>query len=69
MALEAGDDKIDWTNDNAVYDHVEKQYWNLVENQVGDCTRVEYAADLNANQFGSGFGNYNHPWNFKNFQK
>lgn len=64
-----GDQAIDWTNDSEVYEHIEKQYWNLVENQVGDLTRVEYAADLNASIYGSGFGNYNHPWNFKNFQK
>jgi len=54
----------------------------MVENQVGEPLKVEYAADLNANKFGSGFGtqgqkvvhesqsNYcNHQWNLCNFQR
>ncbi len=52
----------------------------MVENQIGTSLKVEYAADLNANKFGSGFGtkhqkildirqkNYiNNNWNFCNF--
>ena len=53
----------------------------MVENQVGNNVKVEYAADLNASIYGNGFGmktmtnlteeqkNYvDHPWNFANFQ-
>ena len=44
---------------------------------MGEDVRVEYAADLNANRFGSGFPTNknidnkftNHPWNLNNFQK
>jgi hypothetical protein len=28
----------------------------MVENQLGEEVRVEYAADLNARRFGNGFG-------------
>lgn len=74
------DEAVDWTDDSDIYKHVETQYWNYVENQVGSEYRVEYAADLNADLFGNGFGmpnqklvdknqqKYaNHPWNFANF--
>ena len=53
----------------------------MVENQVGDLLKVEYAADLNAAYYGNGFGMkemtnlteeqkkyVDHPWNFANFQ-
>lgn len=53
----------------------------MVENQMGKETKIEYAADLNAKRYGSGFGMpnqtnlsdltkekyVNHPWNFANF--
>lgn len=35
---------------------IERDYWNYVENQVDPIVRVEYAADLNVKNFGSGFG-------------
>lgn len=35
---------------------LEKEYWNYVDNQVGDPIKVEYAADLSTTHFGSGFG-------------
>lgn len=35
---------------------IEKDYWNYVDNQVGDPVKVEYAADLAVTHFGSGFG-------------
>lgn len=38
------------------YWKLEKDYWNYVDNQVGDKIRVQYAADLAVTQFGSGFG-------------
>jgi hypothetical protein len=35
---------------------IEREYWNYVENQVEPRVRVQYAADLNVKQYGSGFG-------------
>ena len=46
---ECEDDHIDWEDDQDIYSHVERNYWNLVENQMGKEMRVEYAADLDAN--------------------
>jgi hypothetical protein len=53
----------------------------MVENQVGNNVKVEYAADLNADIYGNGFGMetmtnltedqkkyVDHPWNLANFQ-
>ena len=34
--LERGDDKIDWSDDQDVFRSLEKEYWDKVENQVGD---------------------------------
>lgn len=78
--MEKDDEGIDWTKDKEIFNKVETEYWNFVENQVGKDYRVEYAADLNASQFGNGFGMKNqkvlcqnqtkykdHPWNFANF--
>lgn len=75
------DEHVDWSSDKEVYNHIEKDYWNYVENQVGEEYRVEYAADLSADRYGNGFGmptqkvlhknqpKYkDHPWNFANFQ-
>jgi hypothetical protein len=39
------------------YWNLEKEYWNYVENQTGSSRTVEYAADINTNENGSGFGN------------
>ena len=77
---EKEDEGIDWTDDQAIFSHIEPKYWNHVENQVGDEIKVEYAADLNSKKYGSGFGlknqklmsekqaeYLNHPWNFGNF--
>ena len=47
---------LDWENDHVIYEKIENKYWDLVENQIGANVKVEYAADLNANKFGSGFG-------------
>lgn len=79
---EKEDEHIDWEDDQAIYDHIEENYWNYVENQMGSPIKVEYAADLNASKYGNGFGMknqanlpegskpyVNHPWNFANFQK
>jgi len=78
--LEKVDKHVNWKSDKDVYDKVERQYWDIVENQVGEDYRVEYAADLDAIKYGSGFGNkhmnltasqkkyVNHPWNLINFQ-
>lgn len=75
--LEEGD-KCETPED---YWKIEKDYWNMVENQVGPRMRVQYAADLNVKQFGSGFGckdqnprladhrakqYLDHPWNLSN---
>lgn len=38
------------------YAELEKRYWDMVENNVGQRTRVEYAADVSTSKFGSGFG-------------
>ena len=78
---EKGDDHIDWSNDTDVYMNIEKSYWDHVDNQMGKDLKVEYAADLDAKRFGSGFGNRTqkilhekqpnyttHHWNFANFQ-
>lgn len=61
------------------YEKIEEQYWDYVENQVGDQVKVEYAADVPVNVFGSAFGRFNqkvmsarqteyvnHPWNLNN---
>jgi hypothetical protein len=63
----------------ADYWKIEKEYWSYVENQVEPRIRVQYAADLNVKNFGSGFGvegqhladhrarSYvKHPWNLSN---
>jgi hypothetical protein len=56
---EQEDEHIDWSCDTAVFNHIEPKYWDLVENQVGEEVKVEYAADLNAKKYGSGFGHKN----------
>ena len=62
--------------------NLEKEYWNYVDNNVGEPLKVEYAADLSVTHFGSGFGRegqplldqrteeyIDHPWNLNNFYK
>ena len=39
----------------ADFEKLEKDYWDMVENNVGPRTRVEYAADIPTGRFGSGF--------------
>ena len=62
------------------YANLEKKYWDMVENNSGQRTQVEYAADIATNKFGSGFersGLYSqtqksyadHPWNLNNIPK
>ena len=78
---EEDDKDIDWSDDKQIYEKIEKEYWDMVENQVGNNVKVEYAADLNADIYGNGFGMksmknltedqkkyVDHPWNFANFQ-
>lgn len=61
---------------------LEKEYWNFVDNNVGDPVKVEYAADLAVTTFGSGFGRegqkildkkqldyLDHPFNLNNLYK
>ena len=54
---------------------LEKEYWRWVEDNIGEKIKVEYAADLSAREFGSGFpihwdNEYSvHPWNFNNLDK
>lgn len=61
---------------------LEKKYWDMVENNVGPRTRVEYAADVSTSKFGSGFGRpgqkivsetqeayLDHPWNLNNLPR
>lgn len=38
------------------YWKLEKEYWNYVDNNVGEKINVQYAADLSVTTFGSGFG-------------
>lgn len=38
------------------YKAIEERYWDMVENGAGDPYRVEYAADLRVDKYGSGFG-------------
>jgi len=54
--LEKGDAHVDWSSDKEVYEHIEKQYWDYVENQVEDDFCVQYAADLDSSVFGNGLG-------------
>ena len=35
---------------------IEKRYWDMVENGLGKAQRVEYAADMRVDKYGSGFG-------------
>lgn len=62
------------------YDAIERRYWNLVDNQVGELRQVEYAADIPTSVFGSAFGKKgqkllskdqqayeSHMWNLNNF--
>jgi histone demethylase JARID1 len=64
------------------YWKLEKDYWNYVDNNVGEPITVEYAADLAVTTYGSGFGRegqkildhrqeeyLNHPWNLNNLYK
>ena len=66
----------------ADFDELEKRYWDMVENNVGPTTRVEYAADVATSKFGSAFGRpgqkilskeqekyQEHPWNLNNLSK
>ena len=36
LKLERGDEQIDWNNDKDVFNSMEKEYWDKVENQVGE---------------------------------
>ena len=45
----------DKTTTKADFERLEKDYWDMVENNVGPRTRVEYAADIPTGRFGSGF--------------
>ena len=56
LEREKEDDDVDWNDDQDIFKKIEKQYWDLVENQIGEETKVEYAADLVASRYGSGFG-------------
>lgn len=60
--VEKEDRNLNWNNDKEIFNKIETQYWNYVENQVGDQMTIEYAADLNANQYGNGFGTKNMPY-------
>ena len=37
----------------ADFANLEKKYWDMVENNTGERTRVEYAADVAPSKFGS----------------
>jgi len=64
------------------YAQMEQQYWDKVDRDKGRDITVEYAADLSADRFGSGFGRegqplkakksseyVDHPWNMNNYFK
>ena len=66
----------------ADFERLEKRYWDMVENNVGPPTRVEYAADVATSKYGSAFGRpgqkilspeqvtyQDHPWNLNNLSK
>mmetsp|Transcript_9373 Transcript_9373/g.7160 ORF Transcript_9373/g.7160 Transcript_9373/m.7160 type:complete len:81 (-) Transcript_9373:749-991(-) len=74
--------KMDKEMTKEEYWGLEKEYWNFVDNNVGEKIRVEYAADLSVQQYGSGFGREGqkvinqeslkyrkHPWNLNNMYK
>lgn len=54
---------------------LEKEYWKQVEDNLGERHRIEYAADLSSNEFGSGFPRFcdneysSHPWNLNNMDQ
>ena len=54
---------------------LEKEYWRYVEDNIGERMQVQYAADLSAKKFGSGFPQYcdneytNHPWNLNHMDQ
>lgn len=53
---EKEDEHLDWQDDRDIFNNIESKYWDYVEHQIGEEYKVEYAADLNARQYGSGFG-------------
>eukprot|EP00347_Sterkiella_histriomuscorum_P022301 403330965 len=74
--------ELEINDQNPDYKQIERDYWNFVENQVGPEMKVEYAADLPTQTFGSAFGRHgqkiydkkaekqlDHPWNLNNFYK
>lgn len=84
MALSRQHEEQDKPQTAAEFSQLEKRYWDMVENQVGPRTRVEYAADVPTGRFGSGFPKRNqnqqgpraelkpfedHPWNLNNLPK
>ena len=52
-------------------EELEKEYWKIVEDNIGERVEVEYAADLSSQEYGSCFPQHcdneysNHPWNLK----
>lgn len=54
---------------------IEKEYWKIVEDNIGDRIKVQYGADLSAEKFGSGFPKFSdneyvrHPWNLNNMDE
>lgn len=54
---------------------LEKEYWKIVEDNLGKKIVVQYAADLNSDNFGSGFPRHcdndysSHPWNLNNLNQ
>jgi histone demethylase JARID1 len=82
MARKAHEEEQDDETTPEFYQKIEKEYWDKVDNQIGENKIVEYAADLATNKFGSGFGTRNqkildptqkdyvdHPWNMNNYHK
>ena len=66
-------------SDKEAHEELEEEYWNMVDLQQGEELRVEYAADLDTKEVGSGFGRpgqkiindkqaeyADHPWNLNN---
>lgn len=54
---------------------LEKEYWKYVEDNLGERIKVEYAADLSSQEYGSGFPQFSdseystHPWNLNNLDQ
>ena len=61
--------------EDEINEMIEEQYWNYVHTDTEKTMKVEYAADIPAHEYSSGFPTNetdpyaNHPWNFNIINK